>query len=236
MSWPTSCSWNKRYRGSGSLEFIGGAVYIIGMQDNKGPLIRFIEDRQGYIRLKEWKAAGYGPLDLKALHQQGVIVKIKNGLYRLAAVEESTAVPRDFIDAALALPDGILALSSALHYYGLIQEEPPTVMMAVPHNRRVPRICSPRVQVFYFRDRFYSPGIEIVDTPHGPVRIYSQEKALCDTFRYRKRLGEKTALEALNRYVKSNQAKGFSRLRHFAQVCQVKQILPPYLRAMVYSL
>ncbi len=199
-------------------------------------MIQFIEDRRGYIRLKEWKAAGHDPLDLKALHRQGVVIKIKNGLYRLAALEDTADMPRDFIDAALALTDGIVALTSALHYHGLIQEESPTVMMAVPHNRRVPRIYHPRVQVFYFRDRFYSPGIETVDTPHGPVRLYGQEKALCDTFRYRKKLGEKTALEALNKYVKSNQAKGFSRLRHFAQVCQVKQILPPYLRALVYSL
>ncbi len=44
-------------------------------------------------------------------------------------------------------------------------------------------------------------GIEVIDTPYGPIKIYNREKTICDMFRYRKKLGEDIALEALKNYI-----------------------------------
>lgn len=206
------------------------------MQNKDERLVRYFEKRGGYVRLRDWKRDGFDPSELKSLHQQGFLVKIKNGLYRLSEFKNETGFPMDFIDACRALPDGIVTLTSALHYHGLISTPPTVVVMAVPHNKRVPCIHHPQVQILYFRDRFYQPGIKKVETPYGWLKIYDREKAVCDAMRYRKKVGEPLAIEALKNYVRQNTDSGFSRLQHFARICQVKRILTPYLKALVYSL
>ena len=80
--------------------------------------------------------------------------------------------------------------------------------------------------------RFYEPGIEVVKTPYGDVKIYGKEKTICDMFRYRKRFGEDIALEALKNYV-SSKYSDFYKLMQFAEICQVKTIMKPYIKALV---
>jgi hypothetical protein len=58
------------------------------------------------------------------------------------------------------------------------------------------------------------------------------EKTLCDLFRYRRRLGEDVALEGLKNYLKRKTAR-IHTLREYAEICQVKTILTPYLKAMI---
>jgi hypothetical protein len=86
--------------------------------------------------------------------------------------------------------------------------------------------------VLYFRDRFYKPGIEIVDTIYGKVRIYNREKTICDMFRYRDKLGEDLAIEGLKNYINYSHADLYQ-LRQYAEICGVKTTLLLYLKALV---
>jgi hypothetical protein len=63
-----------------------------------------------------------------------------------------------------------------------------------------PRRFYPPIKPFYFRERFYAPAIEHIKTPGGEIRVYGREKTICDMFRYRRKLGEDLALEALKTY------------------------------------
>ena len=59
----------------------------------------------------------------------------------------------------------------------------------------------PPIKIFYFRERFYNPGIEMIKTKYGEIKIYNKEKTVCDMFRYRNKLGEELAMQALKNYL-----------------------------------
>ena len=86
--------------------------------------------------------------------------------------------------------------------------------------------------MFYFRDRFYEPGIETIQTKYGDIKLYNREKTICDMFRYRNKLGEDLALEGLKNYLASQDADLY-KLRQYAKICQVKTVVFPYLKALV---
>jgi hypothetical protein len=90
----------------------------------------------------------------------------------------------------------------------------------------------PPVKIYYFSDRFYKAGIETITRPQGLVRIYGMEKTICDMFRYRKKLGEDMALEALRKYLHRKNAD-IPKLEQFAEICAVKTVITPYLKALV---
>jgi hypothetical protein len=51
-------------------------------------------------------------------------------------------------------------------------------------------------------------------------------------FRYRRKLGEDLAMEALKQYLKLKDANT-TRLLKYAAVCQAKTVMMPYLKALV---
>ena len=109
----------------------------------------------------------------------------------------------------------------------------------IPHrNCRIsigatrPDSLLPPINLYYFRDRFYDLGIDRIETSIGEVRIYNREKTICDVFRYRNKLGEDIALEGLRNYVNSKGAN-ISILNDYAEKCQVKTVIAPYLKALL---
>jgi len=159
-----------------------------------------------YVKTKDIIKASLQTRDLVKLQNEGIIHKIKPGLYRLSEVIASDGITSSFIDICKAIPDGVICLLSALEFYDLTTFNPPDVYIAIPHNRKAPKIIYPPVRIFYFRERFYKPGIEIINTKYGDVKIYNREKTVCDMFRYRNKLGEDVALEGLKNYLASEYA------------------------------
>ena len=51
-------------------------------------------------------------------------------------------------------------------------------------------------------------------------------------FRYRNKYGEDLALEGLKNYLSHKEAN-VNKLRKYAEICQVKTIMMPYLKALV---
>ena len=182
--------------------------------------------------MKDLKAASVQTQKIAHLVQEGVIEKVKPGLYRLADLPQTDGIPISFIDVCQAAPNGVICLLSALDYYELTTFNPSEIYVALPHSAKLPKIEYPPVRKFFFRNRFYQCGIEEIKTVHGIVRIYNMEKTICDMFRYRKKLGEDLALEALKNYLKRKRAN-IHNLTQFAEQCQVKTIMQSYLKAML---
>ena len=182
--------------------------------------------------MKELKAASIHTRDILRLLQEGAIEKVKPGLYKLIELPECDGVPISFVDVCRAVPTGIICLLSALAYYELTTFSPSQVYVAVPNSQKPPRIDYPPVNIYYFRDRFYDCGIEIIKTSFGDVRIYGREKTICDIFRYRNKLGEDIALEGLKNYLGTKSAN-IRVLNDYAEKCQVKTIIGPYLKALL---
>ena len=193
--------------------------------------------------MKELKASSFQTRDIARLLKEGAIVKVKPGLYRLANIGEmvlplpkikgsGNMISQGIIDVCKAIPDGVICLVSALAFHDLTTFNPSEIYVAIPNAAKVPKIDFPPLRVFYFRERFYKPGIEHITAPNCTIKIYNKEKTICDVFRYRNKYGEDLALEALKNYLSRKKAN-VNKLRKYAEICQVKTNMMPYLKALV---
>ena len=206
-------------------------------------IITYLKKHGGYALMKELKAASFQTRDIARLLKEGTIIKVKPGLYRLANVGEmvlplpkmkgaGSTISQEIIDVCKALPGGVICLASALAFYDLTTFNPSEIYVAIPNAAKVPKIDFPPLRVFYFRERFYKPGIEKIEVPNCTIRIYNKEKTICDMFRYRNKYGDDLALEGLKNYLSRKEAN-VNKLRKYAEICQVKTVMMPYLKALV---
>jgi len=194
-------------------------------------IVAFFKAHGGYARMKDLKNSSVQTRDIYRLLQQGVIEKVKPGLYRLTKMPLVESMPISYLDICQAIPAGVICLLSALDFYDLITFNPSEVYVALPHKAKPPKIDYPPMHTFFFRQRFYELGIETIKTEHGEIRIYNKEKSICDIFRYRNKLGEDLALEALKSYL-AHQDRNIVKLYLYAEKCHVKTVLRPYMKAI----
>jgi len=206
-------------------------------------IITYFKIHGGYALMKELKAASFQTRDIARLLKEGTIIKVKPGLYRLVTLGDvvirlprikgsGSTISQELIDVSKALPDGVICLASALAFYDLTTFNPSEIYVAIPNAAKVPKIDYPPLRVFYFRERFYKPGIEKIEVPNCTIRIYNKEKTICDMLRYRNKYGDDLALESLKTYLSRKEAN-VNKLRKYAEICQVKTVMMPYLKALV---
>ena len=64
------------------------------------------------------------------------------------------------------------------------------------------------------------------------IRIYNPEKTICDSFRYRNKLGIDIAKESLSEYLKRKN-RDLEKLIKYAEICRVKPLIQTWLNAMI---
>lgn len=194
-------------------------------------ITEYIKSSGGYARMRDLRAAGFQTRDISALVSRGRIERVKPGLYRLAE-HDISGEHTGIVEVCRAIPEGIICLLSALDFHGLTTYNPSEIHVAIPHGAKPPRLFYPPIKPFFFRERFYTPAIESVRIQAGEIRVYGKEKTICDMFRYRRKLGEDLAMEALKEYLKLKDANT-ARLLKYAAICQAKTVMMPYLKALV---
>ena len=118
------------------------SIHISDMQKETQykKIISFIKSSGYYAFMKDFKNQKIRSADIKSLVQDGILEKIKPGLYRLSNIKEPPGISIDFIDIAKAIPAGIICLSSALSYYELTTFNASRVDVAIPNNARANKI------------------------------------------------------------------------------------------------
>ena len=182
--------------------------------------------------MSELRAATFQTRDIAKLVQEGRIEKVKAGLYKLPEINTSVNINASYVEVSHAVPNGVIALASALAHYELTTFVPPEIYVAISMADKPPKIEYPPVRFFYYPKQFFHAGIETIKTPAGTVRMYNREKSICDMFRYRGKLGENLALEALKNYLRRKDSN-IKKLSEYAVICRVKTIMFPYIKAIV---
>ncbi len=161
-----------------------------------------------------------------AMLSEGFLIREERGLYRLAG-DFQLSNP-DLVKVSLLIPKSIICLTSALYFYNLTTQIPGSVFIALPRNIRIPKVSYPPIDVIRLSFGTYSAGIEEHFLDGIKVRIYSPEKTIADCFKYRGKLGEDIAIEALKSYISQSRPK-LDKLMEFARLDRVEKILKPYL-------
>ena len=182
--------------------------------------------------MNELRGQSFQTRDIARLVQEGKIEKVKAGLYRLPTIQTPDNISASLVEVSHAVPKGVIALASALAHHNLTTFVPSEIYVAIPVSEKPPKLKYPPLRFFYYPARFYRLGIEEIKTSAGTIRIYNKEKTICDMFRYRKKIGEDIALEALKNYLRRKDAS-IKTLNEYAILCRVKTVMLPYVKAMV---
>ena len=182
------------------------------------------------LRTGEALRLGIHPSTLYALRDTGRIVRLSRGLYRLAEAEPLSNP--DLAVVASRVPRAVVCLVSALAFHELTTQIPRAVDIALPKGAERPRLEHPPLRVFHFSGPAWSEGVEEHRVDGIAVRVYCREKSVADACKFRRRLGEDIALEALKAL---RQRPGFNvdRLLHYARICRVERVMIPYLEALL---
>jgi predicted transcriptional regulator of viral defense system len=172
------------------------------MDMNKRRLLENIALRSGgVLRTRDMLEAGVHRRDLYALRNEGFLVEISRGLYRMADAEATAYL--DLIAVSRRSPRGTICLNSSLSFWDLTNEIPAEVHLAVPRGSRPPSIDYPPTSVHVFAADTFELGREQVRLESGEgIYVYSPERSVVDAMRLRSQVGTGVAYEALRRYLR----------------------------------
>jgi len=183
---------------------------------------------KGYASLQELKEKGIHTDTIRSKIKNGIIEKVKPGLYKQA--DRSISAQQGMIDVCAAMPKAVVCLHSALSYYEMTTTVPGNIMIALPRDVKAVKILYPPIRVFHFSARLYSNGIEQIETEFGVFRIYDIEKTIIDCFRFRQKLGEDVALEGLKNYLLTANYQ-VNKIVKYAKEGRIFSVMRPYLEA-----
>ena len=194
--------------------------------------IKIIEDHDGIIRYSEALEEGIASKTFYAMRDQGILVRMSRGLYRLANVPPPGNP--DLVTVAMRLPKAVVCLISALDYYNLTEQIPHFVYIALPQNAEMPRMDHPPLQIIWPSTKIYQAGIQEVILDNTLVKIYDPEKTITDCFKYRNKFGLDVAIDAIQRYFEQPTKKqNLNALMKYAKLNRVEKIITPYIQALV---
>jgi len=194
--------------------------------------IERIENRGGIICYSEALEEGIASKTFYAMRDQGILVRISRGLYRL----EDAPLPSnpDIFTVAMRLPKAVVCLISALAHYNLTEQVPQFVYFALPQGSRRPQINYPPVNIIWPSKKIYQAGIQEVIIDNTSVKIYDPEKTITDCFKYRNKIGLDVAIDAVQRYFEQPPSKqNLNALMKYTKLNRVEKIITPYIQALM---
>lgn len=195
-------------------------------------IVKYINEKGGYATMGELREAGFHSRDIRKLVDANILEKVKSGLYKVWESVDNSHVNPGFIDLCNANSRIVICLLSALEYHELSTVNPSTIYAALPRDEKAPKLNYPPVKFYRWKGNMYEQGIEKFKTKSGIVKIYDKEKTVCDMFRYRDKLGEDIAFEALKNYLNLKEAN-LNKLRDYSVKLRIKTVLQPYIKAIV---
>ncbi|MBN2657276.1 MAG: type IV toxin-antitoxin system AbiEi family antitoxin domain-containing protein [Spirochaetales bacterium] len=186
-------------------------------------------EHSGYARTQDIRYSGIHHKYLQQLVDEGSIIKLKHGLYSLAEMDNYTVLK----EALLTVPDGIICMGTALSFYELTTWNPPETHIAIERGRKVVLPEYPPIKLYHISENILALGRTEVKAESGEmIDIYDRERVVCDTVRFRNRIGMDIMKEVLKEYMISKQ-KDLNTLNSYAQQLRIETVLNHYLDVLL---
>lgn len=183
----------------------------------------------GVLRTSEALASGIEERTLYWMRDRGLVEPLTRGVYHLTALP-LPAYP-DVAAVSMRVPHAVLCLVSALEFHGIGTQIPSAVQIALPTGVKAPRIIYPRIERFSMSPGAIAAGVEVHDSNGTPIRVFDVAKTVADCFKYRNRIGQYVAVEALQETIRARRATP-AQIMRYAKIDRVEQVVRPYLEAL----
>ncbi len=191
-------------------------------------IIYIFKQNHGYSSTGEIKQQGIHNTYLTDLENEGVIKKVKRGLYVMNDYETQSGL----VEAIKLVPRGVVCLTSALSFYQLTTFEPLAFDIAIEHRRKIVLPDYPPIRLLYFTQKRFEIGRVIKTIEDQEILIYEKEKTLCDAVYYRNKIGIDIVKEVLQNYIRQP-GKNIQKLLEYASELRVERIIQQYLEVLV---
>lgn len=186
---------------------------------------------EGLVRPKDVEEAGLPQRLLYRLRDRGELLQTTSGLFRHPESEVTEKHP--YAEAAKKVPRGVVCLISALAFHEIGTQMPPRIWMALDRvNTWEPEVSEPPMEFVWFSGPAFEEGQDAHEIDGVEVRVYSPAKTVADLFKYRNKIGLNVALEGLREGWEDGRFT-MDELQHYAEVCNVREVMRPYLQALV---
>ena len=182
-----------------------------------------------FFQPRDLRELGVSFRELQELVSSGAVERVRRGIYRLSDAEPSEHETIAMV--AVAIPNAIVCLLSALSFYGIGTQSPHEVWIALDRKARRPVYPGTRVRIVRFSKAMLSFGVLTRKILGVSVHITSPARTVVDCFRYRKKLGLDLAIEALRDTVRSRNAT-VDEIVRAAEACHARTVLRPYLETL----
>jgi len=191
--------------------------------------IRDIIRKKGIIRPRDVEAEGIPKTYLYRMYRDGEIIRIGRGLYSFENEARSESI--SFAEVAKRVPQGVICLLSALRFHGLTTQTPHKVWLAIPNKKWKPVLSYPPLEIIRLTGDGFEYGIEKHRIDRVTVKVYSPSKTVADCFKFRNRIGNAIAIEALKDAWR-NRMVTMDELWHSAKICRMTNVMKPYLETL----
>jgi predicted transcriptional regulator of viral defense system len=180
------------------------------------------------VRAYELRRAGIFAMTISRAVEDGELVRLSRGLYQRPDGDLDTS--QALAEAAKLVPQGVVALTSALAFHGLTDQIPREVWMAVSTRDWAVAPAYPPIRITEFQDAYMEQGIEYHQISGIGVPVFSVVKTLADAFRS-KLVDRSVAIEGLRATLEQRKASPAA-IAEAAMVNGAWKKMKPYLEAL----
>ncbi len=186
--------------------------------------------QKGLLRPMELTEGGIPRSALQRLLESGEVERVARGLYALPGRQLSEH--QSLLEVAKQVPGGVICLLSALAFHGIGAQLPHQVWISVGSKARRPKVPQVATRVVRFSDEALQHGVERHQIEGVELPVTSPAKTIADCFKYRNKVGQDTAVEALREGWRDRRFR-LPELWDAARVCRMERVIRPYLEAVL---
>jgi len=183
-------------------------------------------------RSSELVRHGITPSTLSRAVSKGLVERVSRGLYQLPGTDIDASA--SFVEVAKRIPKATICLVSALAYYGVTDQLPRKVWIAIGPKDRTSRMSYPPLRFVRFREPYISQDKIKVNISGVDVPFYTLEKCLSDAFRNSRLVDKSVAIESLRNALESRKTTP-GKLAEVAKRNGAWKKMAPYLEALTFN-
>lgn len=174
-------------------------------------------------------ALGIEERTLYWMRDEQLVEPLSRGVYHLVSLPLPSRP--DVAAVMRRVSRAVLCLVSALEFHEIGTQVPAAVQIALPTGVKAPRITYPRTEKVSMCAPCFEAGVEVHDLDGTSIKVFGIAKTIADCFKFRNRIGQNVAVEALRETIHARRATPAEIMR-FAKIDHVQEIVRPYVEAL----
>jgi predicted transcriptional regulator of viral defense system len=186
-------------------------------------LRKLAEDNNGTITSRLLDENRIQRMYIRKLIDEGFLLRSARGVYITAETSED-----EMFMLQSRFAKGIFSYGSALFLHNLTDRTPLHCTMTFPQGYNTSKPKASGIKPVSAAECYYEAGISEAMTPVGNiVRLYDQEKTVCDIIRNKKHIDAQIAADAIKRYARRRD-RNIPRLAKYAKLLGIEDEIRKY--------